>query len=89
MSDTTAYTTISNNGTDDRLKVWSCTHNDKAIQATPGTIIDVTKKSIIVACGKGSVALTTIQMPGKKAMPTSAILNSRRELFSEGTLLGQ
>ncbi len=55
--------------------------------ALPGTVIKADKSGIYVACGEGgAVALTNIQMPGKKAMDVSAwLLGNRIEI---GTVLG-
>ena len=52
----------------------------------PGTVIRADKHGIEVACGGGSVLLTNIQMPGKKAMDVSAFLLGNR--IEEGTILG-
>ena len=73
------------------LRVWYAeadTQTDPGT-ATPGTIIATDKKAIIVASGQGVVRLLKIQLPGSKAMETSAVLNSKKELFSNGTQLGQ
>lgn len=37
----------------------------------PGTILDVSKTGITVACGKGIILLKSIQFPGGKPMPVS------------------
>ena len=52
----------------------------------PGTVIAADKKGIEVACKDGSVLLTNIQMPGKKAMDVSAWLLGNR--IETGTILG-
>jgi methionyl-tRNA formyltransferase len=36
---------------------------------TPGTVMAMDQESILVACGKGSVRLLTLQKPGGKALP--------------------
>ncbi len=53
----------------------------------PGTVLKADKSGIYVACGNGeALALTNIQMPGKKAMDVSAwLLGNRIEI---GTILG-
>lgn len=38
---------------------------------TAGTIIEVTKSHILVACGNGVLALETLQKPGGKALPAA------------------
>lgn len=52
----------------------------------PGSIVDVTKDSIIVACGDDTaIHLTKIQLPGGKSLSVRDVLNSRKELFAIGT----
>ena len=53
----------------------------------PGTVLSADKRGIEVACGDGSVLLTNIQMPGKKAMDVSAWLLGNR--IQPGTVLGR
>ncbi len=58
----------------------------KDTHLAPGTVIRAGKNGIEVACGGGSVLLTNIQMPGKKAMDVSAFLLGNK--IEEGTVLG-
>lgn len=44
----------------------------------PGTIIEVTKESIVVATGSGRLAINRLQAPGKKPMNTADFLRGRR-----------
>lgn len=72
----------------DRIRVWqaeplSAQHSD----ATPGTIVRADADGIVVACGKGALQLQTLQLPGKKAMPISTILNGYKDRFAVGTPL--
>lgn len=57
--------------------------------STPGTIIRADKQGIEVATLAGTVLLKQLQLPGKKAMDVSDILNSRAPLFVPGSLLGE
>ncbi|WP_372742305.1 methionyl-tRNA formyltransferase [Neptunomonas sp.] len=58
-------------------------------ETTPGTIIETRKDSIIVACGNGTaLAIERLQLPGGKPLLTRDVLNSRKELFSVGVILG-
>lgn len=57
------------------LKIWK----SEAIQADtggaqPGTVTKVTKDRIFVATGDGTLALTEVQLAGKKRMPVQAFL---------------
>ncbi len=71
------------------LRVWYADVSSEQSTAKPGTVIGTDKQAIIVACGSGAVRLLKIQLPGSKAMDTSAVLNSKKELFTHGTELGQ
>lgn len=70
------------------LRVWYAEASNEETSAKPGTVIGTDKKAIIVACGEGAVRLLKIQLPGSKAMDSSAVLNSKKELFSNDTELG-
>lgn len=52
----------------------------------PGTVIRVDKKNLEVACGEGSLFITNLQLPGKKAMDISAFLLGNK--IEEGSVLG-
>ena len=57
-------------------------------RGTPGEILGADKQGIFVACGKGSLLLTELQLPGARAMSAQDMLNARAERFAPGTLLG-
>lgn len=80
-----AFTTL--NG--ETLRIWYAEADTTPCDAKAGTIVGTDKKSIMVASGDGVVRLLKVQLPGSKAMDTSAVLNSKKELFSNGTELGQ
>lgn len=79
-----AYTQL--NG--ETMRIWQAAVSDQSTDAPAGTVIGTDKKSILVACGEGALRLLHIQLPGSKAMPTAAVLNSKRDLFADGTQLG-
>ena len=55
----------------------------------PGTIIETQKDYITVACGQGTALnVSRLQLPGGKPLATKDVLNSRKELFSQGVQLG-
>jgi methionyl-tRNA formyltransferase len=66
----------------ERIKIWRA----QAEQATgkPGRIIHADRKTLLVACGEGSLSLQIIQLPGAKALDIAAIMNSKAELFCSG-----
>ena len=43
-----------------------------------GEVLEVNKKSIVIACEKGSVRLTRLQPPSKKEMDVASYLNGKR-----------
>ena len=49
----------------------------------PGTVLD---DALLVACGTGALRLTSVQVPGRAAMPAEAFLRGRR--VPAGTRLG-
>ena len=54
-------------------------------EGVPGTIIHVDKKNVEVACGKGSILLKNVQLPGKKAMDIASFLLGNK--IEEGCIL--
>jgi methionyl-tRNA formyltransferase len=54
----------------------------------PGEILSASRDGLIVACGEGALRLTRLQLPGGKALNFADLLNSRREQFAVGTVLG-
>ena len=74
-----AYTTL--NGK--KFKIWQTKIVDADTTGkTPGQIIDLTKKGIIVATGNGAMELLQIQPPNKAKMPASSYINGHRQELS-------
>jgi methionyl-tRNA formyltransferase len=67
-----------------RIRIWQASVIDTNTSQPPGTIISVDKKGIVVATASKAVQLESLQIPGKKAMAVSDILNSRSEWFVVG-----
>jgi methionyl-tRNA formyltransferase len=72
------------------LKIWrtkvasqSTLGYDKRV--TPGEIIEVDKKTVIVQTGKGCLEILEIQLPGKKRMTIEEFLRGNR--LEVGTVL--
>ena len=77
-----AYTFLNNK----TLKVWKCSvESGSCGKDVPGTIIDVDKKGIHVACGEGTLILEEVQLEGKKRMETDAFLRGYH--VTAGTVL--
>ncbi|MGU5661766.1 methionyl-tRNA formyltransferase [Aeromonas sanarellii] len=69
------------------VKVWQAEVVPQAHGQAAGTLLKADKQGIEVATGQGVLRLLTLQPPGKKAMPVSDLLNSRRDWFEPGTQL--
>jgi methionyl-tRNA formyltransferase len=71
------------------VKVWSgdVVELDKAV--SPGTIVSANKEGITIATGKGALRITSLQIPGKKALPAADVINARQAWFEIGRNLTQ
>ena len=56
------------------LKVWKCKVSGEQTDAIPGNVFLTDKEGIHVACEKGTLILTEVQLEGKKRMDTEAFL---------------
>ncbi|OBT15649.1 methionyl-tRNA formyltransferase [Vibrio sp. UCD-FRSSP16_10] len=72
---------------DKNIKVWKARVDTAPCTQQAGTIISADKSGIQIATGNGSLLLEQIQVPGKKAMSVSDVLNSRADWFPVGTQL--
>ena len=68
-----------------QLKLWQ-SHVVLGIDKEPGTVCEVTKDAIIVATGKDGLAITELQLEGKKRMTARDFLAGRA--VETGTKLG-
>jgi methionyl-tRNA formyltransferase len=59
-----AYTTYKEN----IMKIHNAKAIDSEVKCAPGTVLNVGKEGITVACGKGHLLIKEIQFPGKKPM---------------------
>lgn len=78
------YSTI--NG--ERIKIRQCTVAAQHSELAPGTIISADKHGICISCGEGVLTLTNVQLPGGKALDVAAVMNSKADWFTAGTVLG-
>ena len=69
------------------LKVWAAHVAEGS--GEPGEILSITPAAIEVACAQGSLLLTEIQMPGKRALPVADILRGHANLFAVGDFFEQ
>ena len=56
------------------LKVWKAEVLDKEYDGQLGQIVDITKKAVVIKTGQGALAITELQLEGKKRMTTEAFL---------------
>ncbi len=68
------------------LKVWKAEIIDKEYAGECGQIVDKTKKAIVVKTGVGALAITELQLEGKKRMTTESYLCGAG--FDDGAILG-
>ncbi|MBY6199438.1 methionyl-tRNA formyltransferase [Vibrio hangzhouensis] len=73
---------------ENNIKVWQSRVEANATESVAGTILKADKTGIYVATGQGTLVLEQIQIPGKKAMPVSDVLNSKASWFEVGSVLG-
>jgi methionyl-tRNA formyltransferase len=66
------------------LKVWQAEIISENGDSTPGTIIEQSSLGLDVATGQGVLRLTEIQLPDKRKMTVSEVINGRAELFAPG-----
>lgn len=72
-----------------RIRIWGAVAQPTQHTFAAGQILSLTREGLAVACGKGVLYLTSIQLPLGKGKPLSPldIMNSRADLFKQGTLL--
>ena len=69
------------------IKIWQASLVDNvSSHSQAGEILAVDKQSITVACGVGALRLHEVQLPNSKRMSVTAVLNGRKDLFSEGCI---
>lgn len=71
-----------------RLKVWAANMTSQKSNGKPGSISVIDSTGITVNCGTGQLALTILQLPGKKAMPVADILRGSSDKFPLNSVLG-
>lgn len=66
------------------LRLWQAHPVNEATRLPPGTIINVDRQGLQVACGENSLMITELQLSGAKCMSMQALLNGHPDLFSPG-----
>lgn len=72
---------------DENIKVHACEVHETSTHESPGTVLSVSKSGILVQTGVNALLLSTIQIPGKKALPVADILNARKDWLTVGIQL--
>jgi len=70
------------------IRVWQASVvSDDCENKVAGTILSVDKQGIVVSTKENALRLEVLQLPGKKALPVSDILNGRGDWFKVGQLI--
>lgn len=67
-----------------RLRILKARPLDREPGAAPGTILAAAPDRIEVACGRGTLEVEAVQLPGGAALPVRDVVNGRPALFSPG-----
>ncbi len=79
-----AYTHLN----DERLRLWQAHVVEQASSdATPGTVITSNAEALHVATGEGVLAVTELQMPGKRRQAVTDFLNAHQSLQQANIIL--
>ncbi|WP_296981643.1 MULTISPECIES: methionyl-tRNA formyltransferase [unclassified Thalassolituus] len=78
-----AYTLLGDN----RIRVFQAEMLEKVTDMLPGTIVNVSPKGIEVACSENVLRISTVQLPGKKAMSVADVINGQPQLFQVNHML--
>lgn len=71
---------------DERIKIWEAEVGASALNANepPGTLLALSKNGLTVACGDGVLVITRLQLPNKKPMSVSDIMNGHKDRLVVG-----
>lgn len=64
------------------IRVWEAKPLNIDHNAPPGTLLDLEKDGLIVACGEGCLKLTRLQLPGHRQMSVVDLLNGHPDRFT-------
>ncbi|MDT0604248.1 methionyl-tRNA formyltransferase [Thalassotalea castellviae] len=67
-----------------RIRTWQASVVEGNFSEAAGTILHVDKTGVTIATGEQALKLEILQLPGKKALPFSDLLNGRAEWFQKG-----
>ncbi len=78
-----AYTLLG----DERIRVLMAEALEQPSPLLPGTIANVSVDGLEIACGKGILRITQVQLAGKKAMNVADVINGQPQLFQPHHML--
>lgn len=81
------FTYCDDNQKEHKIRVWQAKAITSSSDAAPGTILSADKNGIQVQTGSGAIVLSSLQLPGKKALAAVDILNGRSDWFSPGQMI--
>ena len=70
-----------------RLQMLEASVEQTESQKTPGTILEISRHGMLIACGEACLLVTRIALPGKKPWTITDLLNSGTDLLQAGTIL--
>ncbi len=74
---------------DQNVKVWSADVVTLDRNVKPSTVISADKAGITIATGRDALRITSLQIPGKKALPAADVINARQSWFEVGRCIKQ
>ena len=70
-----------------RLQMLEASVEKTESQKTPGTILEISRHGMLIACGQACLLVTRIALPGKKPWTITDLLNSGTDLLQAGAIL--
>lgn len=67
----------------EQVKLFDVALEPVAVNALPGTLLELSSKGLLIACGEGAVRIGAIQRPGAKRVSVKDFLNGRSLLKGE------
>ena len=69
-----------------RVRIWAAEPTPE--KGEPGVVLSADGFGLVVGCGKGSLRVTELQLPGKKRLAVADVLRGNADRFAPGTELG-
>lgn len=70
-----------------RLQLLEASVAQTESQKTPGTILEISRQGMLIACGEACLLVTRVALPGKKPWTITDLLNSGTDLLQAGAIL--